>query len=258
MHRYDVSTYFENLYILIMSAFPDITRSEASRIIRELILSPKEDNIIIKNEELTKISVVDYLSQFFDDSNQEDINYRYKKLLDNALNIIKHMNDGYITKEDFKERNALLDYITNKEFQLYFLIALLTEFIPDQINNQINNIIFKITQFRELNDLISKYTKDEFETETNKEEYEKAKVIYKILKSLQTLGYGYTLSQKEKENMGINHHNDDDLTTDFDYFSQIKRLTLLQIEREIERTISDSETLETIEGVFMEEIESNN
>lgn len=257
MFRYNIAEYFENLYILIISAFPNTTRTEASRIVRELILSPIEDIITIQNEEYSKSSIVEYFSQFLENNdNEEDVNSRYKKLLDRALNIIKHMNDGYITKEDFKEKNALLTYITNKEFQLYFLMAILTKFFPEQNEEKIEDIKFKIMQFRELNDLISKYTKDEFEITTNKEEYEKAKVVYRILKSLQTLGYGYTLSQKEKENMDINHNNDKDLTPDFNYFSQIQRLMLLQIEKEIEKTIPDNDTLETIEDVFMEEIKN--
>lgn len=258
MLKYNNSEYFENLYIIIQDIFSDISRSDASRIVRELILSPYEDTININEKSFNKIDIIEYLSQFINSSTEEEINNHYKELLDKSLKIIKHMNDGYITKEDFKERNELIKYINNKEFLLYFLLSLRYEFLVQQDNDDNKHLIFKITQLRELNDLITNYTKDEFETATDKEEYEKAKIIYKILKSLQTLGYGYTLSKKEKENMGINHDNDEDIHPEFEYFNQIKRLTLFQIERELDKHFSDSETLETIEDVFMEEIENNN
>ena len=258
MLKYDKAEHFENLYIIIQEIFSNISRKEASHIVRELILSPHEDSININEKEFSKIDIVEYLSQFIDNNTEEEININYKELLEKSLKIIKHMNDGYITKEDFKERNELLKYINNKEFLLDFLLSLRLEFLAQQDDDNNKHLIFKIIQLRELNDLIINYTKDEFETTTDKNEYEKAKIIYKLLKSLQTLGYGYTLSQKEKENMGINHNNDEDIHPEFEYFNQIKRLTLFQIERELNEYFTDNQTLETIEDVFMEEIENNN
>ena len=96
----------------------------------------------------------------------------------------------------------------------------------------INQLIYKVRSLRELNDLIRKYTKDEVSVNTNEKDYEQAKVVYRLLKSLQSLGYGYTINPKEKENLGICHDDDEDLSEDYAYDNWIKRLMLLQLRRE--------------------------
>ena len=53
-----------------------------------------------------------------------------------------------------------------------------------------------------------------------------------MLKSLQSLGYGYTISQREKENLDISHDDDEDLYEDYAYDCWLKRLMLLQLRRE--------------------------
>ena len=54
-----------------------------------------------------------------------------------------------------------------------------------------------------------------------------------MLKSLQSLGYDYNFSPKERAGLGIDHENDNDLSDNFNYEHWLKRLMLLQLSKEI-------------------------
>lgn len=146
------------------------------------------------------------------------------------------MNDGYITEEDYEERKNFLDKINKKEFQVFTLLALLKSCHSLDNPELTGQLIYKVRSLRELNDLIRKYTKDAVAVNTDVQDYERAKLIYKMLKSLQGLGYGYTISPKEKENLGISHDDDEDLSEDYSFDNWLRRLMLLQLRRETRAT----------------------
>lgn len=231
-----------------MQCFPDTSATEAKDILRQLILAPAQDKININGTAFNKIQIIDKLRQNINaENNSEPFEKRYNQLLEATLKIIKHMNDGYITAEDYQERNAFLERINQKEFLLFVLLALIKSH-PETQNDDIDKQLrYKIGSLRELNDLITRYTRNTAEIKTEREDYEKAKIIYKMLKSLQSLGYGYTISRKERQNLGIDHEDDEDLCENFAFQDWLKRLMLLQLRRE-ERIDAayESNTLEDI------------
>ena len=90
-----------------------------------------------------------------------------------------------------------------------------------------------IIRFRELKDLIENYTPDMVDEETTVQDFERAKPIYKMLKSLQSLGYNYNFSAKERSSLNIDHEQDEDLTNRFNFYNWLKRLMLLQLRKEV-------------------------
>lgn len=233
MFPYQDGKYFDSLYQTVQNCYPNLDKAAARDVLRELILSPKSDLVTVGTEHYTKAEVIQNLQHFLNGENEEKpFDERYHNLLESALKTIKHMNDGYITEEDYEERNKFLDTINKKEFDVFVLLALLKSCRDFDNPTLINQLIYKIRSLRELNDLIRKYTKDAVAVNTDEHDYEKAKLVYKMLKSLQSLGYGYTISQREKENLDISHDDDEDLYEDYAYDCWLKRLMLLQLRRE--------------------------
>ena len=233
MFPYQDGKYFDSLYQIVQECYPQLDKSAAHDVLRELILSPKSDLITVGTEHYTKAEVIQNLQHFLNGENEEkSFDERYHDLLESALKTIKHMNDGYITEEDYKERNNFLDKINKKEFQVFTLLALLESCRFSEDSELIRQLIYKVRSLRELNDLIRLYTKDAVAVNTDVRDYEQAKLIYKMLKSLQSLGYGYTISPKEKENLGISHDDDEDLSEDYSFDNWLKRMMLLQLRRE--------------------------
>ncbi len=233
MFPYQDGKYFDSLYQVVQECYPQLDKSAAHDVLRELILSPKSDSINVGNLQYSRAEIIKELQPRLNGENEEKpFDERYHDLLESALKTIKHMNDGYITEEDYKERNNFLDKINKKEFQVFTLLALLESCHSSEDSELIRQLIYKVRSLRELNDLIRLYTKDAVAVNTDVRDYEQAKLIYKMLKSLQSLGYGYTISPKEKENLGISHDDDEDLSEDYSFDNWLKRMMLLQLRRE--------------------------
>lgn len=237
MFPYQDGKYFDSLYQVVQECYPQLNKSAAHDVLRELILSPKSDSINVGNLQYSRAEIIKELQPRLNGENEEkSFDERYHDLLESALKTIKHMNDGYITEEDYKERNNFLDKINKKEFQVFTLLALLESCRFSEDSELIRQLIYKVRSLRELNDLIRLYTKDAVAVNTDVRDYEQAKLIYKMLKSLQGLGYGYTISPKEKENLGISHDDDEDLSEDYSFDNWLRRLMLLQLRRETRAT----------------------
>ena len=233
MFPYQDGKYFDSLYQVVQECYPQLDKSAAHDVLRELILSPKSDSINVGKLQYSRAEIIKELQPRLNGENEEKpFDERYHDLLESALKTIKHMNDGYITEEDYKERNNFLDKINKKEFQVFTLLALLESCRFSEDSELIRQLIYKVRSLRELNDLIRLYTKDAVAVNTDVRDYEQAKLIYKMLKSLQSLGYGYTISPKEKENLGISHDDDEDLSEDYSFDNWLKRMMLLQLRRE--------------------------
>ena len=237
MFPYQDGKYFDSLYQVVQQCYPQLDKAGARDVLRELILAPKSDSITIGNAQYSRSEVIQTLQYPLNGENEEKpFDERYHDLMEAALKTIKHMNDGYITEEDYEERKNFLDKINKKEFQVFTLLALLKSCHSLDNPELTGQLIYKVRSLRELNDLIRKYTKDAVAVNTDVRDYEQAKLIYKILKSLQGLGYGYTISPKEKENLGISHDDDEDLSEDYSFDNWLRRLMLLQLRRETRAT----------------------
>ncbi len=233
MFPYQDGKYFDSLYQTVQNCYPQLDKAAARDVLRELILAPKSDMITIGNTQYSRAEIIQTLKYQLNGENEEKpFDVRYHDLLEAALKTIKHMNDGYITEEDYEERKKFLDSINKKEFEVFLLLALLKSCRSLDNPELDGQLVYKVRSLRELNDLIRKYTKDAVAVNTDVQDYERAKLIYKMLKSLQGLGYGYTISPKEKENLGISHDDDEDLSEDYTFDNWLRRLMLLQLRKE--------------------------
>lgn len=232
MGRYENCTYFSTLYDAVCSGFPQVDRPNARTILREVILAPDdytvefEDSMYGKKQMMDMIARV-LISMCVTGSPQKT----FERLTEYAANIIKHMNDGYITSEDAGERNSFLDNAARDEFDLFTAYAM--EHVCGQLKPEsMHEIKLNIIRLREFQDLIKNYTRDETETLVSREEFERALPVYKMLKSLQGLGYDYNFSPRERENLDIDHEDDSDLGDNFQYENWLKRMMLLQLRKE--------------------------
>jgi hypothetical protein len=233
MGRYEACTYFSSLYDAVCNAFPQIDQSNARTILRELILAPDDYTVEFEDTSYDKKQMMDLIARALialciDGSPQETFN----QSIEYVANVIKHMNDGYITKEDAEERNAFLKKAARCEFDLFTAYAF-RQIVGEQSSETMHELKLNIIRLREFQDLIENYTRDEAEAEVSREEFEQARPIYKMLKSLQSLGYDYNFSPRERESLDIDHEDDADLGDDFHYSDWLKRIMLLQLRKEI-------------------------
>lgn len=233
MIPYENNPHFDIIYGSVKNCFGDISDSQAATILREVVLAPDEFVIDCGKEKISRREVVQRLADYtVEKYRNKDKKLAYAELLDEAAEIIKHTNDGFISEEDARERSDFMDKITKQEFEHFAALAILRIVHEEEYHELRHEILFQLQRLREINDLIRKYTRGEVNSKVSQSEYESALPIYKMLKSLKTLGYGYTLSLKERISLGINHDDDEDLDSDYAYENWIKLLMLLQLRHE--------------------------
>ena len=232
MGRYEKCAYFDALYEATIQCFSGIDAQTARTILREAILAPNDYTVEFNAQEYNKpqlmTSIADTITQSCFEQTPQQTHYLF---VEQAAEIIKHMNDGYITDEDYAERQLFLQTAEKCEFLLFTAYCLfMTANYSEQ--SRLNEILLNIIRLRELNDLINNYTRNEQGVTTDREEFERAKPIYKMLKSLQTLGYDYNFSPKERESLNIDHEDDTDLSDSFNHENWLKRIMLLRLRQE--------------------------
>ena len=232
MGRYENCKYFDSLYQATEKCFPNISRENAQTILREVILAPDDYTVEFNTASYDKPQIMEMLAhRLFISGITESPEQTYHDVIERAAEIMKHMNDGYITDEDYEERQTFIDQTDCREFTLFVAYSLMKTALSDD-ETRMAEIMLNIVRLREIRDLITNFTRDEKGITTDREEFERAKPIYKMLKSLQSLGYDYNFSPKERESLGIDHEDDDDLTERFKYENWLKRIMLLQLRKE--------------------------
>ena len=232
MIPYENHTEFEEIKKIAKDCFPEASDAQLQSILREVVFAPDDYEIEYNGQKINRKEAAKKLSEHIcNDFTSEDPKAEYDNMLENAANIIKHTNDGYISDEDATERENFLIRINKREFDLYLALGVLCSGYAKEDENLKNELIFRIRRLREMNDLIRKYSRDGRGIEVGRADYERALPIYKMLKSLKGLGYGYNLSRKERISLDIDHDDDEDLAEDFAFSDWIKRLMLLQLRR---------------------------
>lgn len=238
MGRYSECTYFNTLYEAVEQCFPAVSRVNASTILRETILAPDDYELDFNDTNYTKSEILSLLGHTLSQkcilSDKETTHYN---ILETAANVIKHMNNGYISQSDYMERQEFLENISRNEFMLFAALAC-TKAAEENDTMYFGELTLNIVRFRELKDLVENYTPNAVNEETTVQDFERAKPIYKMLKSLQSLGYNYNFSAKERLSLDIDHESDEDLTNRFNFYNWLKRLMLLQLRKEISEPMS--------------------
>lgn len=242
MGRYENCTYFSTLYDAVGNSFPQVDRENARTILREVILAPDDYTVEFEDASYDKVQMMDLIARALislciSGSPQET----FERTIEKVADIIKHMNDGYITSEDAEERKTFLENAARCEFDLFTAYSL-RQASGEYNSETMHELKLNIVRLREFQDLVENYTRDEIEVEVSREEFEQARPIYKMLKSLQNLGYDYNFSPRERESLDIDHEDDEDLSDDFNFGNWLKRLMLLQLRKEIsapETSVSD-------------------
>lgn len=233
MGRYEKCEYFDTLYTAVEDCFSPIGKNDARTLLRETILAPDDYEVEFNDTSYGKTEIMMMIAEQLrqncvDDTPKET----FTRIIDTAADIIKRTNDGYITQEDYEERCNFLETTARTEFMLFSALALIQTASPgDDVVSA--TLPMNIIRLREVRDLILNYSQDGVDITIGRDEYEKAKPIYKMLKSLQTLGYDYNFSPKERASMNIYHDNDEDLTAEFNYSNWLKRIMLLKLRQEM-------------------------
>lgn len=145
-------------------------------------------------------------------------NEEYFSWLDDTTDILKNMNDGFVSVEELDVRNKFLDDTNQREAELMLCLGLLEGSRHPQAEEDARRLRYKLQKLREMRSAIEISTRNQADVEISRAEYERAIPYYKTFKALQKLPFGYDVNRSQKENLGISHDDDDDLQEDYNYY----------------------------------------
>ena len=154
----------------------------------------------------------------------------YFRWLDETSDILKNMNDGFVTEEDLKDRNAFLDLSHQREAELMVCLGLLQHSKSPQAQEEFKKLQYKLTKLREMRSAIKNRTRNQVDVEISRSEYETAVPYYKYFKALRKLPFGYDLKREQKRQAGLEFDDDDD--DELEYYDSLLNVILDQMEDE--------------------------
>lgn len=161
----------------------------------------------------------------------------YFRWLEDCSEIIKNMNDGYISEDDLKERNGFLEMSHQRESELMLCLGLYASSANPKAVERASGLRYKLQKLREMRSAIEEHTRNEANTKISKAEYETALPYYKLFKSLSRLPFGDETLSAEPFYVNISHASDTDLQADYNYNERLLNDVLDIEEQTNQRTL---------------------
>ena len=205
-----------------------VGKEEGDVLARQIALAPKDIKLKVGNQDL-RVDEMQHqiamdvgedlqfmLADSYEQINSESTSSReYYRWIDETEDIIKHMNDGFVSQDDLRERNDFLDMSYQREMELMVCISLYQNSVFKEAKEKCNELSYKLMKLRQMRSMIQQTTKDKADRKVEKEEYEKALEYYHVLKQMKKQDL-YWMPQEVLQNLGrnayeagINHGYDD-------------------------------------------------
>ena len=153
----------------------------------------------------------------------------YFTWIDEGQQIIKHMNDGFVSEEDLSEKNNFIDMSFQRETELITCLGLYEKSV--QLGNQeakvkYDELRLKLQKLREIRSSILTTTKNEADKKVEREEYERALHYYRLLSFMRDMGKNPTQNQlaefrmRAKE-LQVEHDMDVEMLPGYSFYTRL-------------------------------------
>lgn len=249
-------TVTEILFQKIKENYPNLSESEQNRILKEVVFAPDERLMKI-GEEYHEIHASDLRLRLAALIEKPTLKYMSNELIEKAqasgaeissveeyfewlrktTEVLKCMNDGYVTKEDAALRESLLEELNFRENDLLLCLGLYEKNKKSIAKERWRFVCYKLQKLREMRTSIKFLTRQEENAQTTRSEYDTAVPYYQYFKKLQRAEFGQDLSKEAKERYGIRigHEKDADLQEDYDHYAPIANEVLDEMMKENEQ-----------------------
>ncbi len=153
----------------------------------------------------------------------------YFTWIDEGQQIIKHMNDGFVSEEDLLEKNNFVDMSFQRETELITCLGLYDKSM--QLGNKEAKVKFdelrlKLQKLREIRSSILITTGNEADKKVERDEYERALQYYRLLAFMREMGKCPTPSQlaefrmRAKE-LNVLHELDVEMLPGYSFYTRL-------------------------------------
>lgn len=196
------------------------SREESEILARQMTLAPSDTKLKVGFEEL-RVDEMQYqiamdvgedlqfyLADSYEQINSESSSSReYYNWLGETEDILKHMNDGFVSSEDMKEREDFLEMSVQRETELMVCLALYQNSAFKGAKDKYNEMHYKLSKLRQMRSMIKQTTKDEVDRKVEKNEFVKAVEYYEAVRELKQHDLYWELPIDKQKNMGRNAYD---------------------------------------------------
>ena len=205
--------------------FPGIDKMEAEKITRQMVLAPKKATIIIGGEE-RKVSALQYDIACTIESlgSETSSSQEYFGWFTESADIIKNMNDGFVSEDDLESRNEWIEDSYGREAELMTCLALFQGCAFPEAKKKANDIYNKLVKLRQIRSSIKESTSNkvdkpkEVDMEKKKEAYKKAVVYVAAAREFCKHAERWNMKKRTLKKLNVYHGDDEDLDDDYDDF----------------------------------------
>lgn len=241
----------------LRETYKDLNEKQLRELSREVVFAPEDRNIGVSGRSLTASQLRYELANAIEETassrtmefsekdmqialadNIENINSEtnsveeYFRWLDDTTNILKNMNDGFVTSEDLEMREDFLERAEQREAELMLCLGMFMGSSHPQAEDKAKSLQYKLQKLREMKSAIEITTRNQCDVEISRAEYERAIPYYKAFKALQKLPYGYDINRGQKINLGINHDDDEEFAEDYNFYNVLLENSLDEMKEE--------------------------
>lgn len=229
----------------VMRQYPQMDSQEAGRVTRELVLAPKSSTIKIGNETVKVADLSFEIAESLEAINSEtSSSQEYFSWFNESSEILQHMNDGYVSEEDFAEREDWIKDSYTREAELMTCLGLYQHSSFPEAKKRYADIYNKLVKLRQIRNTIKDNTAnkpDKDKNTINREEkekaFKKATIYVAVMRQFQKRAPRWNLSKNKLRQLNMYHGDDADLAGDYDdmydEFENLDERSHLDIEREI-------------------------
>lgn len=231
----------ENIKQALRVSYKNLNQEHLNKLSKEIVFAPMNRQIDLDSAKISASDLRYQIATAFEDSQsakfsdlntllassienlnaQTNSSHEYFKWLQDCSEIIKNMNDGFVSQDDLKERNAFLEMSDQRESELMLCLGLYAASTHPKAKEHAALLRYKLERLRQMRSAIETLTREEADTKISKEEYEKALPYYKLFKSLGKQGFGEKTPLDPKLFADISHEKDPDLQADYDYHARL-------------------------------------
>ena len=222
-----------------LRATEDLNEQQLRQATRETIFAPSDRKIKLGNNSKSadelRLQVVnniekngaDAANKFLDDlgfkeavsieniNSETSSSQEYFRWLNETSEILKNMNDGYVSDKDLSERNSFLELTHQREAELMVCLGLLANCRNPLAQEEYKKLHYKLTRLREMRASIKERTRNQADVEISVDEYNQALPAYKYFKALEKAPIGFTFTKEQKKRVGLDFLDYDDDEPDY-------------------------------------------
>lgn len=240
----------ENSKTIIMKAvekkYPDVTHSEAEKITRELVLAPKNSSIKIGDNDVPVADLSFQIALTIESLGAETSSEgEYFQWFTESEEIIRNMNDGFVSEEDLNEKNEWIKNSYGREAEIMTCLGLFQNSQFPEAKKHYNNLYNKLVKLRQIRSSIKETTAnktDEVKQVNMKEKeksYKKAVVYVAALREFIKQQPRWNMPRRTLQKLNVDHGDDDDLLDDYDDFYSFYENDDLRFDAEQEKLYQD-------------------